>query len=81
MPCRGAARYCSIAACAADILRALALGANAAMVGRAWLYGLGALGQQGVALALDIMGRELAVSLALTGCSDVRAANRNLLTG
>jgi L-lactate dehydrogenase (cytochrome) len=62
-----------------DILRALALGASATLVGRAWLYGLGALGQQGVSMALDIIGRELAVSLALTGCNDVRAANRELL--
>jgi L-lactate dehydrogenase (cytochrome) len=62
-----------------DVLRALALGASAALVGRAWLYGLGALGQQGVALALDIISRELAVTLALAGCNDVRAADRSLL--
>jgi L-lactate dehydrogenase (cytochrome) len=64
-----------------DILRALALGANAALVGRAWLYGLGALGQQGVAMALDIMSRELAVSMALTGCTDVRMADQSVLVG
>jgi L-lactate dehydrogenase (cytochrome) len=40
-------------------------------VGRAWLYGLGALGQQGVTLALQLLSRELQVSLALTGCNDV----------
>jgi L-lactate dehydrogenase (cytochrome) len=62
-----------------DILKARALGASATLAGRAWLYGLGALGQQGVALALDIMRRELAVSMALTGCNDVRAADRSLL--
>jgi L-lactate dehydrogenase (cytochrome) len=62
-----------------DILRALALGASAAMVGRAWLYGLGALGEQGVAMALDIISRELAVSMALTGCTDVRAVDRGVL--
>ncbi len=54
---------------------------TATLVGRAWLYGLGALGQQGVALALDIMRRELAVTMALTGCTDVRAASRDLLVG
>ncbi len=64
-----------------DILRALALGASATLVGRAWLYGLGALGQPGVALALDIIGRELAVTMALTGCNDVRAIDRKLLSG
>jgi L-lactate dehydrogenase (cytochrome) len=59
-----------------DILRARALGASAALVGRAWLYGLGALGQQGVTLALQIMSRELQVSLALTGCNDVNELGR-----
>ena len=62
-----------------DMLKAMALGASATLVGRAWLYGLGALGQQGVALALDILRRELAVTMALTGCKDVRAASRDLL--
>jgi L-lactate dehydrogenase (cytochrome) len=65
--------------CGQDILRARALGASATLAGRAWLYGLGALGQQGVAMALDIIKRELAVTMALTGCDDVRAADRTLL--
>jgi len=56
-----------------DILKARALGARAVLAGRAWLYGLGALGQQGVAQALQIMSRELQISLALTGCNDVNA--------
>jgi L-lactate dehydrogenase (cytochrome) len=59
-----------------DILRARALGASAALVGRAWLYGLGALGEQGVTMALQIMSRELQVSLALTGCNDVNELSR-----
>ncbi|MET0280648.1 MAG: alpha-hydroxy acid oxidase [Steroidobacteraceae bacterium] len=65
--------------CGQDILRALALGASATLCGRAYLYGLGALGQQGVTAALDIMARELAVSLALTGRNAARAADRTLL--
>jgi ABC-2 type transport system ATP-binding protein len=65
-----------------DILRARALGASAALVGRAWLYGLGAMGEAGVTLALQIMSRELQVSLALTGCNDVNALGRgNLIQG
>ncbi len=56
-----------------DILKARALGAQAALVGRAWLYGLGALGERGVAMAMQIISRELQVSLALTGCNDVNA--------
>jgi L-lactate dehydrogenase (cytochrome) len=62
-----------------DILKALALGAKAALCGRAYLYGLGAQGEQGVGAALDIMSRELAVSLALTGRNEVRAVDSSLL--
>jgi L-lactate dehydrogenase (cytochrome) len=65
--------------CGQDILRALALGANATLCGRAYLYGLGAQGQQGVTAALDIMARELSVSLALCGRNAVRDADRTLL--
>jgi L-lactate dehydrogenase (cytochrome) len=50
-----------------DVLRALALGARSCMLGRAYLYGLGAAGQAGVAKAIDIIRRELDVSMALTG--------------
>jgi L-lactate dehydrogenase (cytochrome) len=62
-----------------DILKALALGASATLTGRAFLYGLGALGGPGVKAALEIMSRELQVTLALTGCNDVRDASRSLL--
>jgi len=62
-----------------DILKAVALGARAAMTGRAFLYGLGANGRAGVKLALEIMARELQVSLALSGCNDVREAGPGLL--
>lgn len=62
-----------------DVLKAVALGARAAMTGRAFLYGLGAGGRAGVKLALEIMARELQVSLALTGCNDIRDAGAQLL--
>ena len=63
-----------------DILRAVALGARASVTGRAFLYGLGALGGAGVTTALQIMSRELQVTLALTGCYDVReAVSRRIL--
>jgi L-lactate dehydrogenase (cytochrome) len=65
--------------CGQDILKALALGANAALCGRAYLYGLGAQGRQGVGAAIDIMSRELAVSLALTGRNEVRSVDRSVL--
>ena len=62
-----------------DILKAVSLGARAAMTGRGFLYGLGADGRAGVKLALEIMARELQVSLALSGCNDVREAGPQLL--
>ncbi len=52
-----------------DILRSMALGARAAITGRAFLYGLGALGREGVTTALQIMSRELQVTLALIGAT------------
>jgi L-lactate dehydrogenase (cytochrome) len=62
-----------------DVLKALALGARACLVGKAFLYALAAMGQAGVTLALDIISRELQVSLALTGCKDVRAVDSRVL--
>jgi L-lactate dehydrogenase (cytochrome) len=62
-----------------DVLRALALGAKGCLIGKAFLYALAARGEAGVALALDIMRKELAVSLALTGANDVRNVTREIL--
>ncbi|MEP7311448.1 MAG: alpha-hydroxy acid oxidase [Pseudomonadota bacterium] len=62
-----------------DILKALALGANAALTGRAFLYGLGAKGGEGVTTALQIMSREMQVTLALTGCNDIRDVSAAIL--
>ena len=54
-----------------DIMRALALGARSCMSGRAYIYGLGAGGQAGVARAIEIIRNELDVSMALTGVKSV----------
>jgi L-lactate dehydrogenase (cytochrome) len=62
-----------------DVLRALALGANACITGRAFLYGLGANGRQGVTSALEIISKEMQTTLALTGCNDVRDVSRKIL--
>lgn len=62
-----------------DVLRALASGAKACLLGRPWAYALGARGQNGVEQALEIIRAELAVAMALTGCTDVRKAGRALL--
>jgi L-lactate dehydrogenase (cytochrome) len=55
-----------------DVLKAMALGAKSCMIGKAWLYGLAAGGQAGVTQALEIIRKELDVSMALTGTRDIR---------
>jgi L-lactate dehydrogenase (cytochrome) len=60
-------------------LKALAYGAQACLLGRAHLYGLGAYGETGVTKALDIIRYELDVSTALTGLTDVRDATTDIL--
>jgi len=56
----------------ADIMRALALGARGCMIGRAYVYGLGAGGKAGVAKAIDILTKELSVTMALTGTNSIK---------
>ena len=65
--------------CGQDVLKALALGARACLIGKAYLYGLAALGEAGVTLALDIMRREFEISMALTGTTDARNVDRRIL--
>ncbi len=62
-----------------DILKFLALGADGCFIGRAFLYGLGAFGQDGVSKALEILRDELDVAMALTGVTDVRQIPRDLV--
>jgi len=62
-----------------DVLRALTLGARAVMIGRAYAYGLGAMGEAGVTRALEIIRAELDVSMALCGVKDVKDVNRSIL--
>jgi L-lactate dehydrogenase (cytochrome) len=62
-----------------DVLRALALGAKSCLIGRAFLYGLGALGEAGVTATLDIIRKELDVAMALTGTRDVRNVTGDVL--
>ena len=64
-----------------DILRALALGARACMIGRAYVHGLGAGGKEGVAKAIDILKKELDVAMALTGTNSVKEIGPHLLVG
>ncbi len=63
-----------------DVMRALAHGARSCMIGRAYVYGLGAGGQRGVAKAIDIIAKELDVTMALTGTRRVAGIDRRVLT-
>jgi L-lactate dehydrogenase (cytochrome) len=62
-----------------DVLRALALGAKSCLIGRAYIFGLGAGGEAGVARAIDILRKELDVSMALTGVKSVKEVGRHIL--
>ncbi|HPG89513.1 MAG TPA: alpha-hydroxy-acid oxidizing protein, partial [Hyphomicrobium sp.] len=62
-----------------DVMRALALGAKGCLLGRATLYGLGAAGEAGVSKALDIIRKELDVTMALTGVKRVTDIDRRVL--
>jgi L-lactate dehydrogenase (cytochrome) len=62
-----------------DVMRALALGARSCMIGRAYLYGLGAGGEAGVARAIEIIRRELDVTMALSGTKCVGDIDRRVL--
>jgi L-lactate dehydrogenase (cytochrome) len=62
-----------------DVLRALALGARSCMLGRAYIYGLGAAGEAGVTKAIDIIRKELDVTMALTGTRRVGDIDKRVL--
>ena len=64
-----------------DVLKALAMGAKACFVGRAWAYALGAGGEPAIAKMLATLRSELAVAMILTGCRSVREAGPSLLDG
>jgi len=62
-----------------SLLKALALGARGALIGKAFLYGLGAMGEAGVSMAIEIIRKELDVSMALTAQRDVRSVSTGIL--
>ncbi len=62
-----------------DVIKALALGAKGVYIGRPFLYGLGALGEQGVGQCLDIIRNELDLTMAFCGLRDVRQVDKNIL--
>ena len=62
-----------------DVLKALALGARACLIGKTFLYALAAGGEAGVGEAINILRKELSVSMALTGVTDVADVDRRVL--
>ncbi|CAN7725933.1 alpha-hydroxy acid oxidase [Bosea sp. LjRoot9] len=64
-----------------DVIKALALGAHGTFIGRAFLYGLGAMGEEGVTRCLDIIRKELDITMALCGLRDVRDVDGRILVG
>lgn len=62
-----------------DVLKAIALGASGTMIGRAYIYGLGAMGQQGVTMALDVIRKELDTTMALCGRRAIDELDRDIL--
>jgi L-lactate dehydrogenase (cytochrome) len=62
-----------------DVIKAIACGAKGVFIGRAFLYGLGAMGEEGVSLALSIIRKELDTTMALCGLRDIRDVNRAIL--
>ena len=62
-----------------DILKAIALGAKGTMIGRSFVYGLGAMGEKGVTAALNVLHKELDTSMALCGRRDINEVTRDIL--
>jgi L-lactate dehydrogenase (cytochrome) len=62
-----------------DVLKALSLGAKGTYIGRAWTYGLGAMGEAGVTRALEVIHKELDTTMGLCGRRDVRNLDRDVL--
>lgn len=62
-----------------DVLKALALGAHATWIGRAFIHGLGAMGEEGVTKALEIIQKEMDITMALCGERDIRNVGRHNL--
>ena len=62
-----------------DVLKAWALGARGTLIGRAMLWGLGAMGEAGVSKALEIIHKELDITMAFCGHTDIRNVDRKIL--
>jgi L-lactate dehydrogenase (cytochrome) len=64
-----------------DVLKSVALGAKGVYIGRPFLYGLGAMGKEGVTLALGILRKEMDITMALCGKRDINEVNSSIIAG
>ncbi len=62
-----------------DVLKAIAMGAKGTYIGRAFLYGLGAGGEAGVSTCLEVIRKELDVTMALCGLRDIKTVDHNII--
>ena len=62
-----------------DILKALAMGAKGTLIGRSFIYGLGAMGKKGVTTALEVMHKELSTSMGLCGVTQIDKLSEDIL--
>ena len=62
-----------------DVLKAMAMGAKGTYIGRAFVYGLGAMGEAGVTRALEVIHKELDTSMAFCGHRDINQVDRDIL--
>jgi len=62
-----------------DVIKALALGARGTLIGRPFLYGLGAMGEAGVTKCLELIARELDITMAFCGRTDINTVGRDIL--
>ncbi len=62
-----------------DVLKAIALGAKGTYIGRAFLYGLGAMGEEGVTAAIEIIRKEMDITMALCGLRDIKTVDGKIL--
>ena len=63
-----------------DVLKAIALGANAVLIGRPVLWALAVDGQPGVELALNLLRQELDLAMAMAGCVNLKSITKDLLS-
>ena len=61
------------------MLKAVALGAKGTLIGRSFLYGLGAMGEAGVTKALQILHKELDITMAFCGHTDIQKVGRDII--